>query len=271
VFNGLQFSDNIYEAYSKKFYNSFSNINSYFLYKLDINIIDTIYCSNDELVKDKLINTTQNFNLDLNNSISIFDKSVEKIVDSTSTLLKDAIIPVVNQIGLASAMGVIATATATALKSITRIPTTRVALVITAGVLGGPAHVANSALYKNLIKNEKLRDKSDSSSSQFNLSSTSNKISNSNSEKSEDFLIPTPNETTHILYDFIDNHPVDTLLYSILIMNIISLFLMFNLSILLLFKLISKSTLEFKFIDKIMSEKDSTIIKYYINKILKKF
>lgn len=46
---------------------------------------------------------------------------------------------------------------------------------------------------------------------------------------------------------------------------------MFNLSILLLFKLISKSTLEFKFIDKIMSEKDSTIIKYYINKILKKF
>jgi hypothetical protein len=90
VFNGLQFSVNIYEAYSQKILILFLILIFifYIIYKFNVNIIDRIYCSNDDIVKDKIIDTIQNPNLSLNNSISISDKSVEKIVESASVLLK---------------------------------------------------------------------------------------------------------------------------------------------------------------------------------------
>jgi hypothetical protein len=74
------------------------------------------------------------------------------------------------------------------------------------------------------------------------------------------------------LYNFIDNHPVDSLVYSILIFNFVSLFLILIFSISLLYNFFSKSTLELKFIDKkkIMSANYSTKVKYYINKIMSK-
>src|ERR1700692_4904758 len=98
------------------------------------------------------------------------------------------------------------------------------------------------------------------------------------SANSEEFLISSPNETFSIfstfstlkndLYNYADNHPVDVLLFSILVLNILSLFLIFNLSVALLYKYLANSKLELKFIDKLISAKYSTTVKYYIKKLI---
>jgi hypothetical protein len=230
----------------------------YVIYKLDINIIDTIFFSNDELVKDKL--TYKINNLDLNNSIALSEKLVivEKSIESANTLIKVivkvkyAIVPIVNKILIATVMGSISAIFVTALnkklklntkKCVPMRPIAKLSSLIITSLTGGVDYV------ESLI---------------------SNKISNS--IKSEYFLIPSPNETISTaknnlyMYNFIENHPVDALLYSILVLNYVSLFLILSLSISLLYKFFSKSTLELNIIDKIIPENYSTKIKYYINK-----
>jgi hypothetical protein len=190
-------------------------------------------------------------------------------------------------------------------------PVAKAASVVVAGVLGGTTHLGATTYQRRLMKYERLSEKSESSSSQSNsissqsnltpsqsnstpsqsnLSSSQSNLSSSQSNssssqlesstlnqtsnpiKSEDFIIPSPNETfsTVIIdfYNFVDNHPVEVVLYSILVTNIFSLFLMFNLSVALLYKYLANSNLDLKFIDKLISVKYSTTVKYYINKLI---
>ena len=289
VYNGLQFSDNIYEAYAQKFLILIIILIfiTYIIYEYDINIINTVHCcSNDEIIKDTVINATQNPNLGINNSMSVSENSVNKIVDSTSSIIKDALLPFANNLGIAGAMGGLATATASVLKKTPMTPASKVASVIAAGIIGGTSHLGTTTLQRRLLKYERLSEKSESSSSQSNLSSSQSNSSSSQLEsstsnqtsnpiKSEDFIIPSPNETfstfstlKNDLYNYADNHPVDVLLYSILVLNIISLFLIFNLAVALLYKYLANSKLELKFIDKLISAKYSTTVKYYIKKVI---
>jgi hypothetical protein len=75
VYNGLQFSDNIYEAYAQKFLILIIIVIfiTYIIYEYDINIINTVHCcAKDEIIKETVINTTQNPNLGFNQSMSVF-------------------------------------------------------------------------------------------------------------------------------------------------------------------------------------------------------
>ena len=250
--------------------------------------------------------------------MSVSENSVNKIVDSTSSLIKDAILPIANNLGIAGSIGGLATATATVLKNTPMSPTAKVISVIASGVVGGSTHLSATTLQRRLMKYERLSEKSESSSSQSNLSSSqSNSISSqsnltqsqsnstlsqsnltpsqsnstssqsnssssqlesstlnqtSNPIKSEDFIIPSPNETFSTVindfYNFVDNHPVDVFLYSMLVTNIFSLLLIFNLSGALLFKYFANSKLELKFVDLLFSAQYSTTIKYYIKKLI---
>lgn len=166
VSNGLQFSENIYEAYSQKIIitSIILILICYIIYKLDINILDTIFYSNDELVKDKLTNTNKNYNFNLNNTIVIFDKSVEKILDSFIILLIDVIVPAGNQIRIVIAMGSIAAAVATVLKGVPMNLATKVASVFASGIVGCAGHVVLTNFNRIIIRDQKLYNDSNSSS-----------------------------------------------------------------------------------------------------------
>ena len=190
------------------------------------NNLDNITIFNQDRNEDK-INIQGNIHL---------DKESAKVI---SQGLKTG----ASQIGIAGTVAGVAAATATILKISALPPMQKAAGVVMASAVGGVIHVGTSYLNRSLIELE-LKDKNDKSASGATESG------------SGDLDIPSILEGDLFSKIFYNDNSVESLIYSIYALNVLSLFLIFNLLLMFLFRRISSkiANSEFNFIDKIVSK-----------------
>jgi hypothetical protein len=243
LIDGLKFSENKFiNILQKILFYILGFILIFFIYQYFFGTI--IEWASD--VDDKL---TTNFkkdseiNVGVSGNISVSKEGGEAIAKSLNNTAA--------QIGIGTSIGGVASAVASVVKSTSLPPLQKVGLTLAGGAIGGAIHAGTTATNRAIA------------SGIFNIQSTEN--SGRNSPEGE-FSPASPLE--NLIFNSNDNS-VETLLFSIYSLNIISLILFLMLILNLISKLVLNNNLELKWLDKLMPQPYNNKCKKLIINILK--
>jgi hypothetical protein len=199
---------------------------------------------NSDLLKDTNVKVSGN----VSGSVILTPESAKEISKGISSAASN--------IGLGAAIGATASAMATCVKSLPIPPVQKVGAVVLGAAVGGSIHVGVTAANRALAEGT-------------NLNSSNPPSPTETTSASSEYIVHSPYETAFT--DSINSNPVDTLLSSIITLNICNLILIWFLIVSLLSKIALNSNLELKWLDKLLPQPYSNKLKPFINKLLKLF